>query len=326
MAKERRDNAIRFASEPLAVLGYAYLTGAGASGVSTSLRNAEVLRVPLASGSENEEEPCRVLGLVADDEDPGRYQACFREIIALIAASVDAIPEDVPFEIRLHAPAAAESASLLKNWAGAWKAAGLRPARTPRVVSNRGLMELDEWLDLQGGPRLERCVLHVAVRLRDNPADQGAEAVSAVVLGWAPLARRERIRVLALVHRPVEGAVPEIERAMARASMWARTSLAAMTHVWQAGVSVEEKAAIAKCIDPASTKTEGARGRGGIHDITAQLGDMGVASSWLAVVLAIEAALEGHGPQFIACREDSFRCAVVRPDSNAAPIQADAQV
>lgn len=308
---ERRDG-IRFASEPLAVLGYAYLTGAGSSNVSTLLRkpdekDASSTGDGVAGGRSGS------LELAGDDEDPGRYRACFRVLISQIAESVRAIPSDVPFAIRLHLSERVDRSALLESWRTIWNAAKLRPAIPSLVVTERGMVELDEWLDIHGGPRLEQCVLYVGVRLRGTPSSPGAEAASAVLLGWAPLVRRHSVRVMALLHRPVEAKAPDVESGMASALMWGQTTVDAVEDVWLTGVRGEEKVAISKYARQAPA-SGGNAGRGQIRDVTALLGDVGEASGWLAIALGIENALREHGPQLVACREGTLRFAVIQPD------------
>lgn len=312
---EDRRKAVRFASEPLAVLGYAYLTGAGSSDVSALIRKADNKDTSIPDDG-TQAGRYELLRLAGDDDDPTRYRACFNELIALVSESVRALPLDVPFTVRLHLPEMDDrSAALLGSWEAIWKAAKLRSASASLVASGRGMMELDEWLDIRGGPMLERCVLYVGVRLRDVPSDSGAEAASAILLGWAPLARRQAVRVMALVHRPVESGAGDIEPAMERASMWGRTTLDAVKDVWQIGVRGVGKVRIAKKYSKIWPENDSrSAGQGGLRDVTAWLGDVGPASGWLAVALAIENALQERSPQLVACRESTFRFAVVQPD------------
>jgi hypothetical protein len=308
-----RRKAITFASEPLAVLGFAYLTGAGSSDISTLLRKADESD---AATFDNETESGRYesLGLAGDDEDPTRYRACFKELIAEISDAIRAVPSDVPLTVRLHLPEMEGQSAVLKGWETIWVEAKLRPAHALLVAPERGLMELDEWLDRRGGLSLERCVLYVSIRLRDVPSGVGAEAASAIFLGWAPLVRRHGVRVIALVHRPVESDAEDIEPAMATAFMWGRTTVNAVKDIWQARVKGTERVAISKCVEKKSGSGKESAGQGEIRDVTAFLGDAAEGSGWLAIALAIENTQQEHCPQLVACRESTFRFAVVQPD------------
>jgi hypothetical protein len=310
-AVDRREG-IRFASEPLAVLGYAYLTAVGTNNVSALVRQRDE-KNESSAGDGIVSGDAGSLGLAGDDEDPTRYRACFRELISLIAESVRAIPASVPFSVRLHGPASVDSGVLADNWRVAWDAAKLRPANVSLVASDRGVMELDEWLDIRGGPRLEQCVLYVAASLRDVPASQGAEAASAILLGWAPLARRHAVRLVAQLHRPVEGSMQNFESGITSALMWGKTTVNAVKDVWLAGFQGEEKVAISKCLRQTPLDRSDAA-HSELRDLTAFFGDVGGASSWLAMALGIESAAQTHRPQLVACRERAFRFAVIQPD------------
>lgn len=311
--KEERRKGIRFASEPLAVLSYAYLTAAGTRNVCTILRKSDEKDASKADvGMDNLH--CKPLTIAGDDDDPTRYRACFRELVSLVAEPVRALPSDLPFAIRLHLPERVERDALLESWREIWNAAQLPSAITSLVSVDRGMMELDGWLDLPGGPNLEQCVLYVSVHLRDAPSSSGAEAASAILLGWAPLARRRGVRVMALLHRPVEGDVNSFESAMADALMSGRTSVDAIEEVWQAGLGGEAKAAISKCFKQPATKGGGNATRGAIRDVAALLGDIGVACGWLAIALGTENVRQSQRPQLIICQEGTLRFAVVQPD------------
>jgi hypothetical protein len=116
------------------------------------------------------------------------------------------------------------------------------------------------------------------------------------------------------MHRPVESDAETIEPAMATAAMWGRTTVDAVEDVWQAGVRGIERVPILKCVQQKSTVGNQSADHGEIRDVTALLGDVGEASGWLAVALGIENARQEHCPQLVACKEKTFRFAVVRPD------------
>jgi hypothetical protein len=175
-------------------------------------------------------------------------------------------------------------------------------------------MELDEWLDVRGGPRLEQFVLYVGVRLRAAPSSADGEAASAILLGWAPLARRHSVRVIAQLHRPVEGDAQTLKSRLATALLWGQTTSHAVEDIWLAGVRGDDKVAISKCARQPFAN-DGESGHGEVRDVTALLGDVGEVSSWLAVSLGIESAIQTHRPQLVACCEGTLRFAVVQPDS-----------
>jgi hypothetical protein len=313
LLRDDRREGVRFASEPLAVLGYSYLTGAGTSKVSALLRKTTAAASSATKGG-NQSGQYASLGLSGDDEDPTRYRACFKELISLIAQFVRKFPSDVPFSIRVHFPEGVDRSALLEVWKVTWSEAKLRAVATSLATSDRGVMELDDWLDVRGGPKLERCVLYVSVRLRESPSSPGAEAASAILLGWAPLVRRHGIRPVALLHRPVESVTRDIGPAMATALTWGQASLDTVQDVWLTGLSGEEKVAISKCVKPPANTAGKSASHETLRDITAVLGDIGQVSGWLAIALGIENALQTESAQLIACHEGTLRFSVVQPD------------
>ncbi|MEX3962129.1 hypothetical protein AB4Y42_07895 [Paraburkholderia sp. EG286B] len=313
--QEDRREGIKFAGEPLAVLGYSYLTGAGTNGVSTLLCN-KYGNGSSTKDSGGERSQYDSLGLAGDDEDPTRYRACFKELTSSIARAIRLLPSEIPLSIRLQLPENVNRDALLEAWRGIWSSAKLRPAIISLVFPERGVMELDEWLDIRGGPTLERCTLYVSARLREGPTGQGAEAATAILLGWAPLARRHGIRPIALLHRPVESPPQDFESAIARALLWGEASLDRVEDVWLSGIGGREKVAIAKYIEPqAATRRKGGDVEA-IRDISSFLGDVGEVSAWLAIALGIENALHAKCPQLVASREGTLRFSVVQQDEN----------
>jgi|GEM_PF-1613488 len=312
--QEDRREGIEFASEPLAVLGYSYLTGAGTNGVSAILRETFGSESSAAESGDNSHQYGSI-GLAGDDEDPTRYRACFKELTSSIAQSIKLLPSDIPFSIRLHLPGNVDRNALLEAWKVSWRSAKQRPAITSLVASDKGMMELDDWLDVRGGPALERCVLYVSARLRESPSSQSAEAATAILLGWAPLARRHGIRPIALLHRPVESIPQDFGFAIARGSLWGQTSLDRVDDVWLGGVGGSEKLAISKYVGPRAAASGQVGGVEPIRDITAFLGDVGQVSGWLAIALGIESALETKCPQLVAAREETLWFSVVQPDN-----------
>lgn len=302
-----RERALQFACDPLAVVGSAYLTGAGTSDVAAILVNN-------TGAGEADVNDFSSLPLSGDDEDPLRYRACFQQLIRAIANRVRVVPGDVPFAVKLQLPEDANKEAVVNSWLACWHAEGLRRTTTGVVNARTGVMLLDEWLDVRGGPTLEKFLLLVAVQLRHTPEQNGAETAVALLFSWAPLASRCRINPIAVLNRPVE-AQPDGNSALATALQWGGTTGDKVHHLWEAGLGPADKAAIVRYMSDLRSGVPQTDNLSGIHDIDAILGHSGNAAGWLAIALGIEYAANNNGPQLIAWREHQLRFAVVQPPS-----------
>jgi hypothetical protein len=311
--REDRERAIQFASDPLAVVGYAYLTGAGNSDVTTILARQAAEQNSDLSFDDVDAARYRTLGVVGDDEDPTRHRACFRELIGAVAEAVRVIPRDVPFGVRLQLPDDADHEALLKKWDACWSAEGLRAAKTVRVAPDKGVMELDEWLDKRGGPNLEKFLLFVTVQLHEASAPSDAEGAVALVLGWAPLAKRRGIQSIAHLHRPVEVETDSIGVSISTALRWGRTTGEKVKDLWQAGLEKADKVSITKSLTDLSIGVAETKRLSGVHDVDSVLGHSGTATGWLALAFGIERATRNNEPQLVAWRENTLRFATVQP-------------
>ncbi|MEX3693409.1 hypothetical protein AB3X91_18870 [Paraburkholderia sp. BR14263] len=308
-----REKALQFACDPLAVVGSAYLTGAGTGDVAAILAKETDAREALALGNETDVNGFSALPLIGDDEDPSRYRVCFQELIRSIANSVRTIPRDAPFSVKLQLPEDADKEALLNLWQACWHAEKLRVMKAGVIETDTGVMLLDEWLDVRGGPELEKFLLLAAARLHHTPEQGGSEAAVALLLSWAPLARRHYINPIALLHRPVEAEADNTDTALINALQWGRTTGDKVNHLWEAGLRSTDKAAIAKSMSGLASGVTQSENLSGIHDVDSILGHLGGATGWLAIALGIEHAANSNSPQLIAWREHLLRFAVVQP-------------
>jgi hypothetical protein len=309
-----RAEATEFAQEPLAVLGASYLTAmdAGSEGVASAI--AEKTRVLKSSVPRSGEEPVRHTALVLNEDEggAGRYRPLFVQLLGQINESLDSLPVDVPFAVRLQVPADTEPSQVLKTWEACWQQCGYRDTSTLLLGPEQGLMALDEWLDIKGGTALENFTLFVAAQLYDEPSENSAEAGVALLLGWAPLAERRGLKPIALLHRPVQSETTDFMNSLPTALLWGRTSGTQVNEVWQTGLTGQHKAAFLK--DSADLELQASKKEdfAGIHDIDRALGNPGAAGAWLAVALAIERAWRSTEPQLVLAAENALRLAVVQ--------------
>ena len=308
---EDRAESIRFASEPLAVLGHAYLCALNSADAAQGQTKLSAQGAPLSEGAIRH----TTLSLADDEGSVGRYRSSFMELLGPMADAISVLPRSVPFDIRLQLPVEADPALLFNTWQECWRECDFRPAETSLLAAGKGLMVLDEWLDICGGPELEKITLYVAVQLHDKPPAGSAEAAVALLLGWAPLTARKGLPALALLHRPVETDLAVLNDAAALSLLWGNTEAAQVSDLWQAGLSKADKPALVKASSDLALGISQTDDLSGIHDIDVAIGNAGVAASWLALAMAVEHATTTGKAQWIACRENTLRLAIAQPAS-----------
>jgi hypothetical protein len=310
-----RAKAVEFAQEPLAVLGSSYLTAidAGSEGVASAI--AQKTRMLKSTIAHSGEKPLRhtSLSLYDDASASDRYRSAFVQLLAGIKESLDELPVDVPFEIYLQLPAEIDRAQMVQTWKACWHDCGYSNASVQLLESETGLMALDAWLDVNGGPGLERFALFVAVQLHDAPPENSAEAAAALLFGWAPLAERRGLKPIVLLHRPVQSENIDFIKSLPKALLWGRTIVTQLNDVWQAGLTSEDKTAFLKKSGELGLQASKTEDFAGIHDIDRALGNPGTAAAWLSIALASEHAWRTIEPQLVLARENSLWLAVVQP-------------
>ncbi|WP_354685088.1 hypothetical protein [Cupriavidus necator] len=308
-----REEAIVFGTEPLAVLGATYLCAMASKGVAGRISQKESVLVARTPKRRMPAIRHTRLASPEDGEGTDRFRQVFQTLLKEIEGRLRAVPSRAPFEVQLQLPHDANLEQLLTAWNTAWDGCGLRSVEAMPVPVREGLMTLDTWLDVYGGPALEKFTLFVAVQLHDTPSENSAEAAVALLLCWAPLEERQDLVPIAMMHRPVACETDGLVDAMTTAALCARATPEELHHLWQSGLSKADKAALLKHASDVRLGAAQADGLPGVHDIDVALGNPGVAGPWFAAALAIEHAQQSHTPQLIACREGALRLAVVRP-------------
>ncbi|MGS1054461.1 hypothetical protein ACVCH9_06615 [Burkholderia glumae] len=209
-----REKAIRFASEPLAVLGYAYLSGVGNANLAGKIVQGDTALEAQTAASGAEGVRHTALESILGETLVKRYRACFDELVAMIRPTIEALPHDVRLDVRLHMPEGPEHEAQLEAWREAWRQAALRRAELTSLPAEQGLMAVDEWLDVKGGHSLEKFTLFVSAQLHDMPIAGTGETAVAILLGWAPLAARRGLNMIAMLHRPVEAVIDGLPEAI----------------------------------------------------------------------------------------------------------------
>ncbi|WP_246184168.1 hypothetical protein [Paraburkholderia bonniea] len=313
--EQDRAETIRFASEPLAVLSSVYLCALGPGAAYGMTQQAMTLNTqkPLSGGHSIRHTALAFLG--ADVRE--RYSDCFIKLLSQMHASLETIPQHVPLDVQLQISADKHQSTLLALWQICWQTFGYRPAPATLLSPTTGLMSVDTWLDIQGGPALEKFTLIVSVQLHDTPPQNSTEAAVALLLNWAPLAERHGLQPLARLHRPVEATTNALDDALATTLLWGDVTAPEVNHLWQAGLEPHDKSALVQGASNLAFGVSQTEALSGIHDIDAALGHPGVASGWLACALALEHAAQSSTPQLIACREGTLRLAIAQPATPA---------
>jgi hypothetical protein len=308
-----RVTALRFATEPLAVLGGAYLCALGSAAAAGKIAQGSSALIAMTPHSGGKAIRHTALTVAEDPKVPGRYRACFLALLDLIAVEVATIPNAVPLAVRVQLPRdAADQELVLETWQTCWLERKLRRVQATLLPAQKGVMALDEWLDIRGGPALEKFTLFVSVQLHDKPAENSAEAAVALLLGWAPLAERHGVKALATLHRPIEAGLGTLIDSIHTGLLWGGVIASKVDDLWQAALEAPDKPDLINSASDISLGVSKTHRLSGIHDVDIALGHAGAAAGWLAVSLAIEHASHTGKPQLIAWREGSLRFAVVQ--------------
>lgn len=309
---EAREQALRFAREPLAVLGYSYLTAPGRENIAAKIANRAIVLSAETSSAGVDAVRHSALELKADAESAGRYRACFDALLNQIAGSVAAIPSKVPLSVHLNLPDGMDQEELLNAWQSCWTAQNLRPVKAKLLATAPGVMILDEWLDIRGGPLLEKTSLIVSVQLHDAPPQSSAEAAVGVLLAWAPLAQRYALNAQAVLHRPVEVGAPGLDCAASEALLWSNTTPDDAGDLWQVGLSRSDKRTLLQAASDTKLAVSQTDGFAGIHDVDLAIGNPGICAGWLAIALGVEHTTRTGVQQLLAWREGALRLAVIQ--------------
>lgn len=310
---DKRADAIDFAREPLAVLGHAYFCALGDAAAAAKIvareKRLEARRPSTGKVT------VRHTSLKQFDSAllSSRYRSCFVQLLERLKDSLHRLPGGVPFEVYLQVPTNVEQDEVRLIWQACWAAAGHCSVKLSLLARDQGVMALDAWLDLDGGPALEKFELFVAAELHGIPPVNSAESAVALLFSWAPLAERNGLTSLASLHRPVEVALDPISDMVARTLLWGGAESAQVGDLWQGGLEHADKSALVQASSDLALGVSQTDDLTGIHDIDAAIGDPGAVAAWLAIALAVEHASQTGTPQLLASRQSTLRLAVVQP-------------
>ncbi|HET7329369.1 hypothetical protein [Dyella sp.] len=304
--------AIQFAREPLAVLASTYVCAFENNAAEKIVARQSRLE---AHRPANGKFAIRHTALSQFNQTSllNRYRSCFDGLLQHIGPSLHQLPTKVPLEVHLQLPTDAVHDGIVEAWRDCWQSAGFQSVETTLVPQELGVMALDAWLDIRGGPGLEKFALFVAAQLHDKPPANSAEAVAALLLGWAPLTERKGLTASALLHRPVQEEKDNVNEAMSRAIQWGNSEATKIHDLWQTGLEPSDRSALMQTAADLSLGLSQSEDGGGIYDVDAAVGHAGVASAWLALALAVEHTSHTQRPQAVATRQTTLRVTVIQP-------------
>ncbi|MCP3723241.1 hypothetical protein M3I53_08855 [Paraburkholderia sp. CNPSo 3272] len=308
-----RAKAIRFGQEPLAVLGLAYLTAMGSGNVGARIAGCERALRSQQSPTTGITLRRTHLDILDGTDGFARFQLCLFEVMRGVHSVIQRVPSNMLLDVYLQVPETLSGEEVQEAWRACTKAIGITLAEPLRLTKEDGLMAIDEWLDIHGGPSLERFALFIAVQASGDASPNDSEAAVAVLMAWSPLAERMHLDVIAKLHRPVdvqeELTVDEVSKSL----LWGNTEAREVLDMWQAGLSEGDDDVLSKAASDLELALVEADEPTGFHDIDAALGNTGEAASWLAIALAAEQASEAGTPQLVCTRQGTIRMAMVRP-------------
>jgi len=223
------------------------------------------------------------------------------------------VPSTIPFDVYLQVPEDLDGEQIRDAWHVCMKTLGVTLAEPFYLTKEEGWMAVDAWLDIRGGPSLEKFALFVAVQTSDDASPSRSEAAVAMLMAWAPLAERIRFDAIAKLHRPVEVLADLGPAEVAECLLFGNAKAQEVSDIWQAGLHGEDENVLSKAASDLDLAVVRAEEPAGVHVIDAARGSMSGAASWLALALAAEHASETGTSQLVCIRQNSIRMAVVQP-------------
>ncbi|MBB3259389.1 hypothetical protein F4827_004264 [Paraburkholderia bannensis] len=312
-----RAEAIRFGREHLAIIGLDYLTAMGNGNVSARIVGGERALRSQQSPTTGTTLRRTQLDILDGTDGIARFNLCLTEVMRGIRSVIQAAPSNIPLDVYIQIPGSISDDEVLSAWQACTKAVGVTLAEPLRLTKEDGLMTIDEWLDIRGGPLLEKLALFVAVQASGEAAPGNSEAAAAMVMAWSSLAERMHLDVVAKLHRPVDVLEELAVDDMSKTLLWGNTEAKEVLDMWQAGLSEADDDVLSKATSDLGLALVEADEPAGVHDIDAALGNTGEAAGWLAIALAAERASEAGTPQLVCTRQGTIRMAVVRPAEKA---------
>ena len=317
------NSRVRYAQQPLQVLGVEYclpLDGKGLStalAATTSLMKAQAPRNGLGKFMHSRfadddplfAEPAETAPPSVDEEamtdaagqDPIETPVLTREmvqpVVRMLAQTVAPLAPNLralsqygsTYAPAVRVVASAETADMrVQQVRHALQVAGLPALECVPVPACDGLLVADAWLDASE----KRPLLVIAAEWHDaQPPSGSTEGSVAVLLGPGVFVLPEPVKVVATLHRPVSGELPILADILANAVLWGNADAPTIQPAWISGLENSHETDLLAALKNASltgvTKLETQRRADTL------IGHSGAAGGWLSIAAAVESAASG---------------------------------
>lgn len=255
------------------------------------------------------------------DEDRQRLvvREVFQQLLADLTPVLTHFPSSVPIYVNLGLSTLLPAGDCEAWWNEEWAKRGFLSTRMEVTLGNASVMRLDDWLDKSGRER-DFASLTVVVQLHtllsEEPPQQSAEAVVALLLAPNELARGYGLRRIACLHRPNAGTLSSLGHTLKYACTWGGTTTAEIGHLWQTGFNEDSGKVLADEVRDATAAGRSESHSTSLHDLDVSAGQGGAARTWLALACAAKYVPWARAPQLVVGLDgDTVEMAVVRrPD------------
>jgi len=235
--------------------------------------------------------PVRHSRITDFDADPDAVNNAIEKVAIRLKKTLERLPDTLPCWLIFDCDAGLS----LENETELLELLTLKSERELRQLSAKGMNALEYWLDNRWDKPSVLIVL--TLTLRSSPAENDAEAITLLVLCNR---KSHQFTDAVRLHRPQQSNPDTLTRDMAHSLRWAKLSPDGIRTIWISGEAVTDRPGLNKsCEDNALTLSL----TDNIKSIDATLGYTGVASPWIAVVLATSVVQE-QGAQLIAAQPD----------------------
>lgn len=320
------NSRVRYAQQPLQVLGVGYclpLGGMGLAGAMSAAKPIPKMQAPrngpgtiLHNRFADNDPQLDSLAIEAEVEqheavqDESESQVStqapvsstanlIRRALEPLAVSLLALSQCEPIHWpKVHVLASpAEAGEREQQVRDALGMAGLPALQCQAVPATDGLLVADTWLDAGE----TRPLLVIAAEWHDaQPSVGSTEGSIAVLLGPGVFVLPEPVKVVATLHRPVAGELDTLADVLANAVLWGNADAPTVQPAWISGLDASHDTDLLAALKKASltgvTKLETQRRADRL------IGRAGAAGGWLSVAAAVESAAAGphlilHTPQ-----------------------------
>ncbi|MNG69750.1 hypothetical protein D3C81_208870 [compost metagenome] len=215
------------------------------------------------------------------------------QVLGDLAPMFAELPDDVQVALAVEVATPLRKDRLADVWKMAWVESGIR--QPLQLFACTGLDAVDQWLDRRNDDTAVLLVMAVVLA----PQAPLGTAESAVGLLLSNPSAYPSMASVATLHRPEQSRddTPEaLLRAVHQCLDWVPIEVAAVEHLWRAGVEQKHQRAVTSVLGRVELLALKDKQ---VHNLDALLGYPGTAAPWLASALAAQAAQRSAGAQLI---------------------------